>query len=243
MHAVEALFSAMADVAPYPEGVMALPARIEGTAFFPGGAGLWNVSRGSPLPPMPTGGIMVLGHDFHSEAAFARSLAAGTEVKLSPTWPSLLRFLDEVGIKPEQCFFTNAYMGLRRGSRVTGRFPGASDKPFVERCRRFLLCQLSVQRPRVVLALGRFVPSLIAPLSPQLRAWARARTFAQLDVASPVIHGVVFADLGVPACSVVALTHPCLRGSNIRRRRYGVFAGHEAELEMVREAASRGSVV
>jgi hypothetical protein len=194
-------------------------------------------NSGPSLPPMPIGGVMVLGHDFHSEVAFARSLEAGTEVNLSPTWPNLLQFLNEAGIKPEHCFFTNAYMGLRRGSKTTGRFPGSADRPFVERCRRFFLRQLSVQRPRVILVLGRFVPSFIAPLSPQLHSWARAQTFAQLDSASPIFHDVHFMDL--PPCSVVVLTHPCLRRSNTRQRHYGALTGHEAELAMVREAVVR----
>ena len=245
MHPVETLFSAMAEVEPYPEGVVRFPERLPGTGFFPGGSGLWNTVRDQPLPAMPIGGIMVLGHDFHSEDAFRRSLQAGTEVKLSPTWPNLLALLKDAGVDPAQCFFTNAFMGLRRGSQNTGRFPGARDLSFVDRCRRFLLKQISLQKPRAILALGRFVPAVIAPLSRRLHGWARARTFSDLDAVSPIIDDVVFAGITTPACSVVALTHPCLRGSNIRRRRYGALVGHEAELALVREAASlgRGSVV
>ncbi len=78
---------------------------------------------------------MVPGHDFYSEAGFRRFAAKSTK---GPTWHNLLALLARVGIEPERCFFTNAYMGLRAGSRNTGRFPGARDPGFVERCRAFL---------------------------------------------------------------------------------------------------------
>ncbi len=72
---------------------------------------------------MPVGGVMVLGHDFYSEAGFRRFAKRGESTK-GPTWRNLLALLARVGIGPERCFFTNAYMGLRAGSRNTGRFPG-----------------------------------------------------------------------------------------------------------------------
>jgi hypothetical protein len=45
MHPVEALLREMHRVEPYPEGVRAMWDRIPGTAFFPGGAGLWGAER------------------------------------------------------------------------------------------------------------------------------------------------------------------------------------------------------
>lgn len=47
----------------YPSGAIPVPEAIAGTAFFPGGHGLW-MEEGAPS--FPVGGIMVLGHDFHS---------------------------------------------------------------------------------------------------------------------------------------------------------------------------------
>jgi hypothetical protein len=249
MHPIEALFASMPEVEPYPTGVVRVPTRIPGIAFFPGGAGLWGVELGSAMPPMPIGGVMVLGHDFDSEEAFARSLANGTEVstisgadnRCGPTWRSLLALLSQVGLSREQCFFTNAFMGLRKGASSTGRFPGARDPGFVERCRGFLIRQLSAQRPALVLTLGAWVPAFAAPLSQQLAHWREIRSLAQLDAAGPVVHGVRFVGANVPTCSVVALTHPSLRGPNVGRRRFGALAGHAAEVAMISEsiAASR----
>ena len=77
----------------YPLGVVPVPAPIEGRAFFPGGYGLLGVAPGQPLPAMPVGGVMILGHDFHSEAGYLESFAAGGERETMPTWKNLLPLL------------------------------------------------------------------------------------------------------------------------------------------------------
>lgn len=249
-HPVELLFAAMRAVQPFPKGVVALRARLPGTGFFPGGAGLWGAKFGEPLPVMPINGIMVLGHDFHSEEAFAKSLAQSAEVSSSPsnaghrrvpTWAALLRLFEEVKIGPERCFFTNAYMGLREGSGTTGRFPGAEDAEFVARCREFFLRQLAAQQPLTILTLGAWVPAFLAPLAGQLADWVGVRSLSEIDRRGPVRHYVEFASSVTP-CSVVALTHPSLRGSNVHRRRYGDLFGHAAEVKMVREALAQSGV-
>lgn len=233
----------MREVEPYPPGVVKVPARLPGTGFFPGGCGLWIEARDEKLPPMPVGGIMVLGHDFHSEEAFAMSLAHGGEVSTSPgdpnyrrvpTWVALLDLLSEVGIPPRECFFTNAYMGLREEAGTTGRFPGSRDLAFVKRCQDFLIKQIAVQRPRVILPLGAWVPRFIAPLSPQLTPWHDAANLGRIDAVGPVQQSAQFP--GKIVCPVVALTHPSLRGPNVIRRRYAGLKGHGAELLMIRDA-------
>jgi uracil-DNA glycosylase len=182
---------------------------------------------------------MILGHDFHSEAAFERSYQAGSEYLRGPTWSSLLRLLSLVSLPPEQCFFTNAYMGLRQGTATTGRFPGSRDPAFVERCRQFLLVQLETQRPRVILTLGTYVPAFLAPLSPTLVRWRGVASLTAIDRAGPVVHDVNFPAVPALSPSVVALTHPSLRGSNVRHRTYGDLRGHDAEIAMLRDALDR----
>jgi hypothetical protein len=49
MHEAEELWNELSAVAPYPEGVLAVPEPIVGTAFFPGGFGLWNPAATGPL--------------------------------------------------------------------------------------------------------------------------------------------------------------------------------------------------
>ena len=243
-HPVERLSEKLPSVEPYPDGVVPVPGRLPGTAFFPGGAGLWMPDGGgdpaTDLPPMPTGGVMVLGHDFYSEAGFARFVARRGESTRGPTWRNLLSLLGRAGVSPERCFFTNAYMGLRAGSANTGRFPGARDGGFVERCRAFLAEQLRAQMPGVVLTLGSHVPAVISPLSPQLRPWEDRKGIAQLDALGlPLVEGATFHGVAGLRTTVVALVHPSLRQAAVRRRRYGDLTGDAAELAMLRDALRR----
>src|SRR5205085_11079262 len=109
-HPAELLWSEHEPPSGYPSRVLRVPQPIVGTAFFPGGYGLWNPAGTYPLPEFPLGGMMVLGHDFHSEAGYQASFERGKESETQPTWRNLLALLATVGIKPEVCFFTNAYM-------------------------------------------------------------------------------------------------------------------------------------
>lgn len=142
-------------VSPFPEGVEDVCVPIEGTAFFPGGLGLWLPENGTPVP-FPSGQIMIVGQDFNSKRAYAEALQKGTEVGPNPTatWRELLNVLRLSGISLDRCFFTNLYMGLRTEKPETGRFPGARDKEFVARCINFFKRQLEVARPKLILTLG-----------------------------------------------------------------------------------------
>ena len=181
-HPVDALFQHLQEIAPYPEGVAPVPKRMAGTAFFPGGSGLWGTTPNQPLPPMPTGQVMILGHDFDNEAGFQESLFAQGENLKGPTWRNLLWLLRQVNLPAEACFFTNVYMGLRAGdAKVTGRFPGSRHPHFVEQCQTFFIRQLQAQRPRLILTLGIQVPSVLAPLSPDLASWRGCQRFQDLD--------------------------------------------------------------
>jgi hypothetical protein len=241
-HPVESLFAALPTVEPFPDGVVGTTGRISGTVFFPGGAGLWNTHASCPLPSMPTNGVMVLGHDFHSKAAFEKSLRKGGEVHIDagglasskvPSWTNLFGMLRDFGVPAQRCFFTNVYMGLRSAEKTTGRFPGSKNDAFVDRCRTFFSRQLEAQQPRLVLALGVWVPRFLAPLADQLADWKSANSFRDIDRGDPVRHAVVFRTAAAPQCSVVCLTHPSLRGPNVVRRTYGLLNGAAAEQAMV----------
>jgi len=216
----------------YPAGVLGVQEPIPGRAFFPGGYGLWDADKSYPLPPMPVGGTMVLGHDFHSKQGYEESLKRGRESESQPTWRQLERVLDEVGIDPRRCFFTNIYMGLREGVATTGPFPGKDDRAFTDHCRAFLSDQLRVQRPSLILTLGINVPPFIGSLSTDLIDWTQGRGLKHLDAVGPV-RAARFETLN---CTLVALTHPSLRDASVRHRRYRGLVGHAAELAMLQEA-------
>lgn len=237
MHASEKLWRLHHAVAPYPPDVIPVPQLISGTAFFPGGRGVWQWEPQSPLPALPVGGVMVLGHDFHSETGYHASLARGWELRSQPTWRQLTGLLEAAGIPLVQCFFTNVYMGLRKGGRATGRFPGASDSGFVGRCLDFLGVQVGAFRPRIILTLGGYVPSLLARLSDDLEAWRGVTRLIDIDRIGPVDTGArIQSNKCTVRAAVAALTHPSQRSLNVRRRRYRNRVGHDAELLMLRDA-------
>lgn len=217
----------------YPSGVIPVPEAITGTAFFPGGHGLWMEEGDANFP---VGGIMVLGHDFHSEVEYHRSKDKKMENLKAPTWRNLLNLLKEAGVEPRDCFFTNFFMGLRAGSATTGVFPGRKDERFVAECTAFFLTQLRHMKPRGVLVLGSEVPSLIAPLSPQLSPWLGAR-LGDIDRQQAAHRSAVQFTPEVTACTVVSLIHPSLRHANLRHRTKAVGRdAHAYEVEMVRKA-------
>ena len=124
-HPVDRFFRLASQIGPYPPGTEAVPARISGTAFFPGGSGIWRESVEPSMPPLPTGGVMVIGQDFHSRERYLESARQGYESTSDPTWRELRRLLSEAGVAERDCYFTNAFVGLRTDGTVIGEFAGA----------------------------------------------------------------------------------------------------------------------
>lgn len=234
---IDELFELLDQLKSYPDGVIKIPERIGGTAFFPGGLGLWNVKPHTPPPPIPVGGSLIVGHNFDSEAGFQRSFQNLGENLNGATWRSLLAFLQQVGISPKQCFFTNAYVGLRAGNRAMGPFAGAGDPEFVRWCRCFLLEQIRLMQPRLILTLGIYVPRFLAPLSPQLQqVWSEVTGLGVLDERKvALVYPATFAGVPHPV-AVAALTHPAYRRLNVKSRRYENQQGDEAEQALVKAA-------
>ena len=237
-HPVVSLWRRHATLDSYPAGVLAVPSAIVGRSFFPGGYGLWAAEADKPLPDFPVGGIMILGHDFHSEVGYRASLARGREDSSQPTWRNLVSVLQRAGVELERCFFTNYYMGLREGKGTTGPFPGAKDSRFVNHCRSFLLDQIQTQRPELILTLGINTPEGIAALSPDLAEWGHKRGLKHLDAVGALQRNVRFPGIPGFATTVVALTHPSLRHASVRHRRYRDLIGDEAEIAMIKDAVA-----
>ena len=143
LEVVDHLFQKMDELVPTalykPAHVRPIPGRIEGMAFFPGGSGL--DLRDRAVAEFPVGGVMILGHNFDSEAGFQASFQRGAEDVKKGTWGALLRLLDKAGIPSKKCFFTNAFMGQcersgrgRRQQEISGPrqpgFPGGMPEVF-----------------------------------------------------------------------------------------------------------------
>ena len=127
---------------------------IDGTAVFPGGFGLWRGSSfyGALPEYFPEAPIMFIGHNFDSQDGFKNSQERGGESQLAHSfWGVLLRYIQVAGISPNDCFFTNALMGLKPGS-ATGSMPSTDD--FKSQCHEFLGIQIRIVKPRLIIALG-----------------------------------------------------------------------------------------
>jgi uracil-DNA glycosylase len=172
---------------PYPKGLTTFPGMLRGQGFFCGGDGLWRDNpSATDCPSFPVGGTMVLGNDFGCldnpdprSPGFLQCLSVGFEDP--PTW-KIKTTLREAGISGEQCFFTNAYLGLRTGKKSTGRSPGASNEKFKAMCRDFFVYQIDIQRPRLIICLGHEPRRFVAPILLHNRhAWSRESSFPELD--------------------------------------------------------------
>ena len=163
----------------YPSGVVPVPAYLPGTAFFAASAGLYRRAGSHLLPPFPFGGWMFVGHNLDAEGPFRRRLESGHShgdpARPMRTWQNLYKLLAKAGVDPRECFFTNAYVGLKEGDDPTGRFPGSGDAAFRQWCAEFLMDQLAVMRPRVVATLGVDAARFLASVIPDLRDRDRPR--------------------------------------------------------------------
>lgn len=172
---------------------------------------------------------MIVGQDFNTVAAYELARRERSELGVSQTWKVLRRLLGRFNIRPERCFYTNAYMGLRVSGPETGRFCGARDSNFVNRCAIFFGRQLAVARPRLILLLGR---EPLCMLGPRLLGIQPPSTLMACDNFYPRV------DLSHGYAAVVVLTHPSLYHANVGRRRYRGLVGADAEAAMVRDATA-----
>lgn len=229
----ESLSLRLNEVEPYPSGIRPLPTTVSGTAFFPGGSGLW---REGGTTPDPRGGVLFLANDLEAQTEYQGLVDRGKEDLHDPVWRNLLHLMELADLRPEQCFFTCYFMGIRAEDRRSGPYPGAADPGYVSRCGHFLMRQLAEIRPRAIFTLGSYVPGLLGPLSPQLTNWSGIRGLTRLDAeSSPLVHQAHFPEAGVTA-NVAALTHPSLHKADVHRRVYRDTTGHSAEVLLMLDA-------
>ena len=235
-HIADRLFAALPSVSPYPPGVAPIPKLIDGLGFFPAGRGVWHRDPLVSPPPVPVGRVMVLGNNFGTEDYYAEA-AVRQESPSNTTWRPLLATLHDAGVLASDCFFTNAFIGLIVGKSMTEQFPGLRDNAFVARCKQFLMEQMLLVQPRVLVVLGKEPARLVAELSPDLRPWRTDFKFKVLDEAGfGLIRSAAFSFLSHQVNCVV-LVHPCYP-VNTRLRRFAGFQKREAEVEMLRAAVS-----
>jgi hypothetical protein len=144
----------------YPEGVertgRTLKELIAGTAFFPGGTGLWRGKlAGGSLPlKFPDKPVMFIAHNFGNLASLQDAIRDRGEAHsaFANLWTNLLDFIEHANpLTPYESFFTNALMGLKPGTR-DGKMP--SCKPYESQCLHFLSRQVQIVDPKAIVVLG-----------------------------------------------------------------------------------------
>jgi len=210
-----------------------VPEYLPGTAFFAASAGLFRPSGSTELPKFPVGGWMFVGHNLDAEESFRARLlrgeAHGDAGRPMLTWRNLYKLLAKAGIARVDCFFTNAYVGLRAGNKPTGPFPGAKAPVYRRWCEEFLLEQIGVMQPTTIATLGvdaaRFLGCLITDLSD----WDAPR------LPPPRPRRVWVAERDIWA---VPLLHPSGYHATLGWRRFQEVTGIEAEAALLRATAT-----
>ena len=186
---------------------------MKGPGFFPGCIGTVNNSI-----DIRNTEVMVLGQDFDTVKNYGNIDPIKGEIGNNKTWHNLIRLLDDLHIDIQNCFFTNAYMGLRSGTEVknTGRSPAAkrSAVGFAEECYSFFKRQLHIVRPKLVLVLGKETAKFLTKAFPkEFKKWENIPTLKQFYTNE----NAVFNDFAFEGEKIrfVLVLHPSM--SNINR--------------------------
>lgn len=213
----------LATIGPYPKDCCSFDGlrTMEGTAFFPGGDGLWK-SDDNIDPVLPIGGVLFLGSDWGDAVSYEK-LREGNAV--GSTWKGLLKIVTLAKIPLDQIFCTNAWPCLRAGGRaVGGTAPGSKDPEFTERCKVFFLNTIELMRPKLVVPLGVLPTSFMASLTPAERSpWGKASSWGEIDP-TPVWRRRDF--------NVVPIVHPSMPNRRHRKNAKTI----EAEAGLIRSS-------
>lgn len=241
-----------AAVVPVPPAVR-VNTPLAGTAFFPGGYGLWAPPIEDADESVLARTFLVLLNNFGSEGYWEscnESQLRGEDVNACRgTWSGLRTRLREWCISEQDCFFSNAYVGLLPGDpqSLTKNLPGMSDPRFRTDCEVALIKQLSVVKPRVVLAMGRPAIEMFGRLVERPSGLANPNiehlSFERIDqLPDGGLCQVVMRGIGLQVLAI-ALTHPSWNNQWRRRALIGgrILSGADAEHAIVRQAIVESS--
>lgn len=216
----------------YPLTMDEISGEISGRGFFPGATGIIDPSK--KLSDLD---YLVLGQDQDTKRGFDRSVKEGNE-EYTPTWKKMKALFETASIDMENCFFTNALLGVRSSEKKnTGKSPGFKSYEFVQACLSVLQKEIEVQKPKAIICLG------LAPLN-VLKYFSKAlfaRTlliegYQSLDENDlGLIKSVPFEVEGSPKIDVAIIVHPSYRHLNAKNRIFQGKKGDEAELEILKQ--------
>jgi hypothetical protein len=138
-----------------PTGVLRVPEKGLGTWAFSSSAGLawWP---GTARPAFPVGGVMFVGDNLNAYGKWLLNRGHWGDHG-NPTmtyWKRVWPLLNHAGIPTSEAFFTNFYVGLMAGDDPSADFLGSRSPTFCRWCAEFLIEQIHVMQPCLVVALG-----------------------------------------------------------------------------------------
>ena len=208
INTVSGLFEkAEKDVTNYPETMLPIPEIKEIFLFFPGGCGTLDKSIDIINKKFK---YVFVGQDFGTKELYTSRETIEGNKNYNPTVNNVCKFIDALKIQKNDCFFTNAFMGMRKDGKMTGKSPGWRDPDFKKKCQEFLKYQISILQPEIVFLLGSQTASFISETY-NVSDWEKIK-----DVKSLFKSGKFYKTIG--GAKFIYMTHPSLRPTNISKR-------------------------
>ena len=208
---------------------------MRGPGFFPGCTG--TIDSRQDITGLR---VMVLGQDFDTEANHKRIDKSQGEIENNTTFRNLRKLLTQLDINVKDCFFTNAYMGLRPDNNKEGKTINTGTSPaakkgaenFAKDCKEFFMKQLEVVQSEVVLVLGKESAKFISKVFPdECSNWADIRTLKSFyEIEDNICNNIQFEGRTTKFLFVI---HPSLNNTN-RSITWGKEEGKTKEQELLR---------
>ena len=233
---IDILITHLNNINSYPETYKKVLCEIKGVGFFPGGKGLWNSSETS----ISDKSIMILGNDFGGQKEFDSSVKNGHENINSLTWRNIEAIFTEYGIPREKCFLTNVIMGVRVNVSATAKSPALHYPLFLNDCKHFLIKQIELQKPKLIIVLGLQILTVISDISDNLSQLKNIKSFKTLDENKLfAIEDCQINTIENYHTNIVIITHPTYRHLNIKHRNNNEYTGAEVEKEILKKYLSQ----
>lgn len=218
---IDYLREKMKNIDNYPEGIEQIEykneAYINGISFFPGGRGLFIDGDET----ISNKDIMIIGQDFDTKENFLKARAVGKEdVEKNRTWKTLLKLLQGCKVNENKCFFTNIIVGLRKGTKNTGKSIAFKNKGFLKKNSAFFKEQLICQKPKNILLLGYYPAFFLADtiLPDKLESWRTYKTLSAFYKNKNSLKKNVLFDFDGNkfSANILVIPHPSMLNSNLK---------------------------
>lgn len=179
---------------------------------------------------------MVFAHDFDSKNNYYKYKEDGSHENNS-TLDNLEKMLQEIkGVCIEDCFLSNAIMGLRNIDKNTGEYAPFKDKNFLKLNEEFIRMQIEIIHPKLIITLGNdsleIVKNALSIKSRNLGLVNSEKNIKSIE------KNIIMDELKF---DLIALTHTTnnRRQRNLSYRNYfkndEILKGEQAEIEMMKD--------